>query len=249
MATYYFQDTNSDQDPSNSSNWWDTEDQSGSAGYTPTASDDCYIIAGVTCASDNFSHQTLTNLGTLTVCDNSVDSNSGTIITNNGTVIINGSYAIVTLNNGTVETNYGTVTANANIITYSYGDGVVTSNTGTITNNDGTVTTNSSGGYIGSSTGEVTTNAGGAIIINNDLSGIITTNDGTVNNNYATITTNNGIVTNNIYTGIIVNQNGTLGIGRVSGGTGTIVANGATDLSNQTAGANVTFPSGSITWW
>lgn len=120
----------------------------------------------------------------------------------------------------TLASNQGIVTSNAGSISTNASGGVVTTNYGSLTTNSGTVTTNASGGI-------VTTNA---------VDGTITTNasGGTVTYNIGTVTTNNGNVR----------------IGRIVGGSGTLSAVAATDLSGHTAGANVTLPSGGgLVWW
>lgn len=88
----------------------------------------------------------------------------------------------------------------------------------------------------------LTDNASGTVTTNNN--GNITTNSGAVTTN-----TSGGVVSNNLYGGVITNQNGTLRIGTVTGGTGSIAAAAATNLASQTAGTNVTFPSGNTSWW
>lgn len=334
----YFHAT-SNADGSDATNWWTTVDLSGSNGNTPSMSDACYIVSGVTCSTDNFSRQFLYVDGTL-------ESNNGDVTSVNGSGYLTNNLGVVTTNYGTIAYNYGTVstnsgnitnqvdafyfaettdtspsntdnwfvnaglTINASILplvtkpayiqtgicstdnfsrsalyvnaTLTTNNGVVTEvgigssitdNNGTITANLGTVSTNfatvtENGGTIELNPGIVTTNT--ATIVTNSSGGVVTTNSsgGTVTDNNGTITTNNsgatvtrnsgvittnssgGIVTNNIFGGVITTNSGTLKIGTVVGGTGSIVAFAATNLSNHTAGANVTLPSGgSLSWW
>lgn len=121
----YFQDTDTDNDGTNSNNWWDTIDEAGTNGYTPSGSDDCFINTGISVNDDSFSRASLTNNGI-------VQSVAGTVTTNNGTIGPN--FGTVTTNNsgGVVTENYGTVTTN------NSGGIVVNIYPGKITTNDGT---------------------------------------------------------------------------------------------------------------
>ena len=106
---------------------------------------------------------------------------------------------------------------------------------GTLTTNNNTVTTNY--GTVNSNNGTVTTNYGTV----NSNNGTVNANYNTININYGTVSTNvsGGTVFNHLYGATIINQNGTLKIGTVTGGTGNMTSNGSTDLSSQTAGINV----------
>lgn len=133
----------------------------------------------------------------------------------------------VTANNGVISTNNGTIITNN--ATVSLNQNSVATNNGTLSTNNGTVTLNS------------------AVVATNN--GTISTNLGTISTNNGTVTTNNNTVSLNY--GTVDQNNGTVGlIGNIGGGTGTISASFAFNLSTMSAGANVTFPSGgAITVW
>ena len=100
----------SSSDGSDPNNWWNTPDFSGGNNYTPSISDDCYIVGGVTCSSDNFSRNFLYVQGTL-------DMNNGTVtsVTSGGLLVNN--LGAVQYNEGTVSFNYGTVSGGSGSVT------------------------------------------------------------------------------------------------------------------------------------
>ena len=270
MANYYFDDTDSDQDPSNGANWWDMAGGSGGGGTcynaVPGMYDDCFIDSGKTCSSSIFNWGTLTVSagGILTVNDNTpaVLLNAGTIFTNSNTVTTNTGTIII--NNGTIGDNQFVVVTNNNIITTRTANGSTTNEyqaadipsgyTATILyaaiyNNYGQIGTLMGGYDVSTNYGGITTIASGGSVGYNV--GTISNNYGTVSSNGGTITINQaiGYVTNNLFGALITSNLGTVRIGTITGGTGSIAANAATNLSSHTAGTNVTLPSGNTTWW
>jgi hypothetical protein len=296
--TFYFSNT-ADQDPTNVNNWWDDIGGTGTNGNTPSGGDDCIIESSQTCSTSNFSYNSLTVDGTLTL-----NETGKTVLTVGASGVVTDNYQLITTNNGTVVTNsstgtvtdnYGTVTSNVPGATVSYNYGIVSTNNGSISNrpsggsttieyeavsiqggytvfhlyasdsniiNNGTIT--NLHGTIGPNYGIVTdVISTGTIVLN---ASIVTSNHGTINfnssgtvvDNYASIYENSGTVTtnhslgtvhDNNFGGIITNQNGTVRIGTITGGTGNLAAAAATNLASHTAGANVTLPSGNTTWW
>ena len=243
----YFSNT-VDQDPTNSSNWWDGTGGTGTNGYTPTTSDDCFIDPGQTCSTSNFNFSTITVDGILT--DN---VNGKTVSVNNGTVTTNSMGGVVVDNNGVVGTNSGNITnRNSGGSTTSEYEAATVPSGYTVTNlyvnidnNNGTISNVTSSGSVSYNNSLITTN-NGYVGIN---SSTITTNNSSVSSNASSIVTNSssGIVGAN--TGTITTNNGTVFIGTITGGSGNLSASGTTNLSSHTAGTNVTFPTTPINWW
>lgn len=133
MATYYFLNTDLDEDWSNSNNWWDAP-SGGSNGYSPTSSDDVVIMGLLSTVSGTASvanmiiesNVTLTatvsgtctvqNFGYLgdggTINGNVVCTTDGTIGLNNAGATINGNLTFY--NNGSTE-NMGAVYVTGNL--------------------------------------------------------------------------------------------------------------------------------------
>lgn len=243
----YFSNT-VDQDPTNSSNWWDGTGGSGTNGYTPTTSDDCYIDAGQTCSTSNFDFLTLTVNGTLTdnVSGKTANANYGTITTNSSGATVSSNYGVVGTNNGNItnRNSGGSTTNEYEAVTVPSGY-TVTNLYASIDTNNGTIS-----------------NVTSSVSVSNNNS-LITTNNGTVGANGSQITTNNGVVNSNVWnivtnsssgtvganTGTITTNNGTVYIGTITGGSGNLGASATTNLSSHTAGINVTLPTTPINWW
>ena len=257
----YFSDTAANQDPTDPLNWWTGAGATGSNGNTPSVSDDCTIDPGHICSSSSFDYNSLVVQGTLTSNPGGKTvlecASGGTITTNAGTV---------TTNNGTIDDNQSVVVTNNNIITTRTAGGSTTNEyqaadipaNYTVTNlnvgisvNDGIIGTLAAGYNIGNNNGPITTVSATASVSGNYST--ITSNSGTIVTNFSTgtITTNqaSGIVQNNQYGAVITSNLGTVRIGTITGGTGALAANAATNLASHTAGTNVTLPSGNTTWW
>lgn len=240
----YFYDSAADQDPFNTNNWWDNSGGSGTNGYTPSSSDDCYIDAGQTCSTSNFSYSTLYVNGVLS---NNVSSKT---VTNN-------SSGVVTSNSGTVSDNYGTVTDNESGAFVSANFGTVTNNKNgaTITSNQAgaTVTDNQSGSLIVDNYGNVVTNNG---TISTRYNGGSTVNEYqiadipagyTVTNLYVSIDNNYGTIAT-VHSGCTLTYNGgvvTINSGSITSNFGTVTSNDSI-VSTNTATIVTNSSSGSV---
>lgn len=128
MATYYFLNTDLDEDWSNSNNWWDAP-SGGSSGYSPTSSDDVVIMGYLTTISS----------GTADVANMTIEANVQITATVSGTCTvqnfgylgdggtINGN--VVCTTDGTIGLNNLGATINGNLTFYNNGS---TENMGTI---------------------------------------------------------------------------------------------------------------------
>ena len=237
----YFSNT-VDQDPTNSSNWWDAPGGSGGGGtngYTPSVFDDCYIDAGQICSTSAFNYLSLTNDGTITTNDSTktinannntgtVVDNYGTVMSNSGVVSTNKSYSYVTTNNGTVSTNE----------TYA----TVTDNFGNVGANNGTILTRYSGGsttfenqIADIPSGYTVTNLLVAIDYNNGNIGTVVAGSGGVGTNNGSILTNNGTVSTN--SGNIVQNSSIIGtnagVVTTNQSSGTVFANSGEIYTNN----------------
>jgi hypothetical protein len=223
-------------------------------------------VSGIGVVTDNYGTIS-SNVGTIVTGNYGIiSSNAGTVVTNAVGGTVGDNYGVVTYNNGgisnrqaggstTYEYEISSIPSGYTVFSLLASDsGII--NYGTITNlnsaigtNAGTIVDIGSIGQLDSNAGGVTANHGSISL--NGSSGTVTTNYGQVYENSGTVTTNHssGTVTNNNYSGTIANQNGTLRIGNVTGGSGSLVAASTTNLSSQTAGANVTLPTGNTTWW
>jgi hypothetical protein len=224
-------------------------------------------VSGIGVVTDNYGTIS-SNVGTIgtNASTGVVTSNTGTVTTNAAGGTVGDNYGVVTYNNGgisnrqsggstTYEYEIGSNPAGYTVFSLLASDSGIINN-GTITNlnsaigtNNGTIVDIGNTGQLDNNAGGVTANHGSITL--NSGSGTVTTNYGQVYENSGTVTTNHssGTVTNNNYTGTIANQNGTLRIGNVTGGSGNLAAASTTNLSSQTAGANVTLPTGNTTWW
>lgn len=244
----YFYDQAGDQDPSNSTNWWDATggpSGGGTNAYLPSSSDDCFIDAGQTCSSSSFNYLSLTVNGT-------ISSNSYKVIDVNNGVVFD--------NFGTVATNFGTVTNNKTsaYVTFNSSSGVVTNNesgatvsdnAGQVTNNNGTITNRLTYGLtvnefegadipsaynVGTLYASIVTNSG--TITNTDSiasvgvnNGLISTNSGSVVSNDATVTTNLGAIGTN-------NSTVTLNSGTITTNASFVTNNNGTITTNSGSG-------------
>ena len=257
----YFSDTNTNQDPFDTGNWWTGAGATGTNSNTPSVSDDCTIDPGHTCSSSGFDYSSLVVQCTLTsngggkivlecASGGTITTNSGTVTTNNGTIGDNQSVVVTNSNIITTRTAGGSTTNEYQSVDIPANYTVTNLNTG-ISVNDGIIGTLAAGYNVGNNNGSITTVSATASVSVNY--GTITSNSGTVTTNISTgiITTNqaSGIVQNHLYGTVITSNLGTVRICTINGGTGSIAAFAATNLASHTAGTNVTLPSGNTTWW